>query len=252
MRVKVSWGRSLLLRRLTKHVHDQNWFAVGIDFAIVVIGVFIGIQVANWNESRTDRTRGESIKARLAAEFISIESEYARHVRDVRGWIQNADRLAQDLLSGSIDPASQELSERILAIRWRPPSGGSNTVAELINQGDMDLLNSPDLVEMLLEFQTLAERHVRSNDGLSAQYNEDFFLPFHVAFLAAIAPEARPGDFETYLGEIATAPALFVSTMTASQRLQIDLTWHEFSLESACAILQQLDEPCRASDALAP
>jgi hypothetical protein len=27
-----------------KHVQDQNWFAVGIDFLIVVTGVFIGIQ----------------------------------------------------------------------------------------------------------------------------------------------------------------------------------------------------------------
>ncbi|MGJ8663398.1 MAG: hypothetical protein ACSHWU_07100 [Marinicella sp.] len=42
----------MLLRRITKHVTDQNWFAVFIDFLIVVVGVFIGIQVANWNETR--------------------------------------------------------------------------------------------------------------------------------------------------------------------------------------------------------
>ncbi|MEL6859245.1 MAG: hypothetical protein AAFO74_12730 [Pseudomonadota bacterium] len=45
----------MLLRRITKHVKDQNWFAVGIDFCIVVIGVFIGIQVANWNDARQQR-----------------------------------------------------------------------------------------------------------------------------------------------------------------------------------------------------
>jgi len=32
----------------------QNWFAVFLDFFIVVVGVFIGIQVANWNEGRED------------------------------------------------------------------------------------------------------------------------------------------------------------------------------------------------------
>jgi len=42
----------MLLRRITKHVKDQNWFAVFIDFIIVVVGDFIGIQVANWNETR--------------------------------------------------------------------------------------------------------------------------------------------------------------------------------------------------------
>lgn len=45
----------MILRRLTQHVADQNWFAVGLDFFIVVIGVFIGLQVANWNEARQDR-----------------------------------------------------------------------------------------------------------------------------------------------------------------------------------------------------
>ena len=42
----------MILRRLTKHVKDQNWFAVGLDFLIVVLGVFIGLQISNWNEAR--------------------------------------------------------------------------------------------------------------------------------------------------------------------------------------------------------
>lgn len=36
------------LRHITKHVQDQNWFAVTLDLLIVVPGVFIGIQVSNW------------------------------------------------------------------------------------------------------------------------------------------------------------------------------------------------------------
>jgi hypothetical protein len=42
----------MLLRRITEHIRTQNWFAVGIDFLIVVVGVYIGIQVANWNVTR--------------------------------------------------------------------------------------------------------------------------------------------------------------------------------------------------------
>ncbi len=45
----------MLLRRITQHVKNQNWFAVFLDFIIVVVGVFIGIQVANWNEERSNR-----------------------------------------------------------------------------------------------------------------------------------------------------------------------------------------------------
>ena len=39
----------MLFRRIKTHVKAENWFAVGIDFLIVVVGVFIGIQV--WNEA---------------------------------------------------------------------------------------------------------------------------------------------------------------------------------------------------------
>ena len=47
----------MILRRLTKHVKDQNWFAVGLDFVIVVTGVFIGLQASNWNDDRETRQR---------------------------------------------------------------------------------------------------------------------------------------------------------------------------------------------------
>jgi hypothetical protein len=36
-------GRIMLLRRVMKHVKDQNWTTVALDFMIVVVGVFIGI-----------------------------------------------------------------------------------------------------------------------------------------------------------------------------------------------------------------
>lgn len=34
----------MLLRRVIEHVEAQDWFAVGTDFVIVVVGVMIGIQ----------------------------------------------------------------------------------------------------------------------------------------------------------------------------------------------------------------
>ena len=45
----------MLLRRITKHVTDQNWFAVFIDFLIVVVGILIAFQITNWNEAQGDK-----------------------------------------------------------------------------------------------------------------------------------------------------------------------------------------------------
>ncbi|MEM1106333.1 MAG: hypothetical protein AAGH87_08065 [Pseudomonadota bacterium] len=63
----------MLLRRISTHVKEQNWFAVFLDFFIVVVGVFIGIQVANWNEQR-------ALKAQERSYLILIQEEIDRNL----------------------------------------------------------------------------------------------------------------------------------------------------------------------------
>lgn len=58
----------MLLRRVIKHVEDQNWLAIGIDFFIVVSGVFIGLQLGNWNDVRADKRAYEHAIERYIAE----------------------------------------------------------------------------------------------------------------------------------------------------------------------------------------
>lgn len=53
----------MILRRITKHVKDQNWFAVVLDFLIVVVGILIAFQITNWSEAR-----GDKADARIALE----------------------------------------------------------------------------------------------------------------------------------------------------------------------------------------
>ena len=59
----------MILRRVIEHVRNQQWTAIWIDLIIVVVGVFIGIQVANWNEARSDRAAYQAALGRLAAEI---------------------------------------------------------------------------------------------------------------------------------------------------------------------------------------
>ncbi|MGJ8680463.1 DUF6090 family protein [Paraglaciecola sp.] len=58
----------MLLRSVTKHVKEQNWFAVFIDLAIVVVGVFIGIQVSNWNQTLAGEHQAKVLLNRLSAD----------------------------------------------------------------------------------------------------------------------------------------------------------------------------------------
>lgn len=76
----------MILRRITEHVKAQNWFAVGLDFVIVVVGVFIGIQLGNWNEARAHRAGERAFLTQLrdevaySAEAIDYQSRFVAEV----------------------------------------------------------------------------------------------------------------------------------------------------------------------------
>ena len=59
----------MLLRRYIQHVKEQNWTAVAIDFVIVVVGVFLGIQVSNWNEGQREQKLVRGYLQRLNEDF---------------------------------------------------------------------------------------------------------------------------------------------------------------------------------------
>ena len=61
----------MLLRRITQHVKDQNWFAVGLDFVIVVAGILIAFQITNWNEARGDRQREAQILRDISTDITA-------------------------------------------------------------------------------------------------------------------------------------------------------------------------------------
>jgi hypothetical protein len=59
----------MILRRFSVALKQQNWAAIAIEFVLLVLGVFLGIQVANWNEARADRAAYEAALGRLDAEI---------------------------------------------------------------------------------------------------------------------------------------------------------------------------------------
>ena len=50
----------MLLRRFLTHFRAQDWLAIVLDFVIVVVGIFVGLQVDSWNQERKERTREQA------------------------------------------------------------------------------------------------------------------------------------------------------------------------------------------------
>ena len=62
----------MILRRISENVKSQNWFAVIVEFVIVVVGVFMGLQVQDWNEARKERIEEGELLGRLYEETLGL------------------------------------------------------------------------------------------------------------------------------------------------------------------------------------
>ncbi|NNC37908.1 MAG: hypothetical protein EX271_09120 [Acidimicrobiales bacterium] len=75
----------MIFRRIKSHIEKENWFAVFIDFAIVVIGVFIGIQVANWNDVATERADERQVLTQMHSDVSAAVTQKTQWLTDMEG-----------------------------------------------------------------------------------------------------------------------------------------------------------------------
>lgn len=64
----------MILRRLAEAMRGQDWFTVVIEVLVVVVGIFIGLQVDDWNDARKDQVLARDYLSRL---IVDVEQEIA-------------------------------------------------------------------------------------------------------------------------------------------------------------------------------
>jgi len=74
----------MILRNLAHSIRKQDWFAVAIEFLIVVAGIFVGLQVTDWNERRQLRERELNYLQRMAEDLSKMGAEF-REILDYGG-----------------------------------------------------------------------------------------------------------------------------------------------------------------------
>jgi hypothetical protein len=102
----------MLLRRVIKHVKSQDWFAVCLDFVIVVIGVFLGIQIGNWNEERVFENRETALLVELKAEILEGMDTTGERLEYLRQ-VSNAGAVSIAFLDSG-QPCSDDCWDRII------------------------------------------------------------------------------------------------------------------------------------------
>ncbi|MGI9263315.1 MAG: hypothetical protein ACR2QU_00205, partial [Gammaproteobacteria bacterium] len=145
----------MILRRLSEALRTQNWFTVVLEVAIVVVGIFIGLQVDAWNQTRLDKVDERLFLERIHEELID-SINVRKFVRDSKfeDWPNMGSAMA--ILLGKND--SNQLSPQECEAINRSSYTTSN-VAELpsllalLSTGRMGIIRDKELNATLMRFE---------------------------------------------------------------------------------------------------
>ena len=137
----------MLLRRVIQHVKTQNWFAVAIDFVIVVVGVFIGIQVSNWNAARAEAARADSYLQRL---YEDVSDDIVMLAERQALWARQMQLGRAALAAKAVRPDEQERAWEIVrafhhASNSVPLHLRDGTYADMVSAGQLGLIADTEL-----------------------------------------------------------------------------------------------------------
>jgi len=62
---------------MVANLRAQNWLAIGIELGIVIVGVFIGTQVSNWNAQRLEKRETQRMLAQLGPNLTTLTDYYS-------------------------------------------------------------------------------------------------------------------------------------------------------------------------------
>ena len=144
----------MLLRRIRHHVVNENWFAVFVDFVIVVVGVYVGIEVSNWNEARQEDARAHYFLERIQhdltidrAQATNKQQFWSRVIEYGEAAIAHAEK--GELYKGS---TRQTILAYYQASQVNPYAAVSTAYDELRTAGELSLIRSPELRTRLAEY----------------------------------------------------------------------------------------------------
>lgn len=164
----------MILRRVTAHVKTQNWFAVALDLLIVIVGVFIGIEVANWNEARQGRNEERRYYSQLLVDLRGDLDSLSRAATRTRRHDQAAEWVLAKL-EGKPPPGVPP-ARLATAIHYAGfifiPRAARGTYDELISTGNLGLLRDPQIKSRIAAYYGEFDENRQWDTLLRGQQND--------------------------------------------------------------------------------
>ncbi len=189
----------MILRRLSQSLKEQNWAAIWIEFILLVGGVFLGIQVANWNEERVTNKQSEIFTERLRKD-LQVE---AWNRSALTAYYESVQLNAKKTLS-ALEGKSELSNEALIIAAYRATQFGElvryrETYDELTSTGNIGLIKDPLLRKVATEVYNGKATDNLKNEGINSRYRVAFRMSIPIEVQDAIANAC--GDRDLTIGD---------------------------------------------------
>lgn len=161
----------MILRRLVENLKQQPWTAVCIELVIVVLGVFIGLQVSNWNEAQADARLGRDYVTRLTHDLDRDHAAISADTAYYSAVLKSV--LATDELLRAADPDPRALvvnAYRATEVTYTPLVRA--TWDQIVSSGHLDLLPAGTVESGLSQYYAFDNARDSYNTGIGSAYRQ--------------------------------------------------------------------------------
>ena len=177
----------MIPRRIYGHIRTHNWFAVGVDFLIVVVGVFVGVQVNEWWTGLSEARREHAYLAALKEDFTQVKTELRHDASEYEAVADSMltllDQSRLDTPTVSIPGLNRAFGTVIVMVSTRVVA---DTYENLTGSGDLRVIQSQELKNKLASFYAQA-RIIRLVESTHEAQLVNLFQPYIVSNLDYLA-----------------------------------------------------------------
>ena len=150
----------MLLRRVSENLKSQNWTGICLDLAIVILGIFLGLQASQWYESRQEARLENSILERLREDFGVIASEAESAIEFHQDQIVALGQMQKSLRNREMvaDGDAHFRVGLLDAMGYHLGPNRSGTYVEILSSGQFRLLRDPALRKALSEYDDSVQK----------------------------------------------------------------------------------------------
>jgi hypothetical protein len=192
-------------RRIAATIGHQPWTSIAIELLIVVLGVFIGIQVSNWNQQRVTDQQAAVFTAHLKADLREEDWRYQFLIAYNQEVLANADRTVGALDGTRSLPDEALLVSAYRASQYKQGLRRRSTYDELISTGTIGLIRDQRLRDTAMRIYNVQTFDNMVREGMQSRYREAFRMSLPNEVQRALAKQCgdryiRAGDYAAIHG----------------------------------------------------